>query len=107
MSEFEKNNSKKGIFKYIAVVLLVAIVLVLLFIIFKVSSVKQLVCTSSDGNITIKYNKKTLVDYQAEVMTFNLKEQREYAEKIGVENYLKDFGEWFSSNTDGICVNEK
>ena len=64
---------------------------------------KKLVCKSSEGNITIMYNKKTLTGYTAKDIKYDLDAQKEYAEEIGIDNYIDEFSDWFSTNTTGSC----
>ena len=64
---------------------------------------KKLVCESSEGNITIMYNDKTITGYTAKNISYNLDSQKEYAEKVGIDEYLKEFSTWFSNNTTGSC----
>lgn len=70
---------------------------------FLLGSSKKMECKSSEGNIMIMYNDKTLTGYKVYNMTYEFEEQREYAEKIGVDSYLKEFNEWFLNNTSGKC----
>lgn len=78
------------------------ILFVAIFLITSATS-KKLVCKSDEGNITIMYNDKTLKGYTAKNMSYEFDEQKEYAEQIGVEEYLDEFSTWFSNNTTGSC----
>ena len=64
---------------------------------------EKLVCKSSEGNITIMYNDKTITGYTTRNMNFDLDGQKKYAEQVGVEAYLDEFSQWFSENTSGSC----
>ena len=89
----------KKVLMFFGCLVVVAVVVV---IIVSLTS-KKLVCKSDQGDITIMYNNKTLKGYTAKGMTYNLKEQQEYAEQIGVEAYLDEFTTWFETNTTGTC----
>ena len=80
------------------------IVLAFVIIFIVAASSKKLVCTSSEGNITILYNDKTITGYTASNIDYDLDGQKEIADKIGVESYLAEFSAWFSSNTTGSCT---
>ncbi len=64
----------------------------------------QLVCTSSQGNITLIYNEYTIMGYKATNFTYDLDEQQDIAEEIGVGEYLEEFKAWFQDAMDGTCV---
>ncbi len=75
--------------------------------IFYLSSAKseKLVCKSDEGNITIMYNKKgKITAYLANGITYDFDEQKEVAEEMGIDDYIKDFDNWFKSNTSGYCT---
>ena len=63
----------------------------------------KLVCKSSLGKITIMYNDKELTGYKTTGMSYQFDNQKEYAKKIGVDNYIEEFKEWFIKNTEGTC----
>jgi len=82
-----------------AVVIGVAVVVITYF------TSKKLVCEANEGNITIMYNDTTIKGYKAKGMSYNLDEQKKYAEQIGVEAYLTEFETWFNNNTtNGSCT---
>ena len=89
--------------KVIGGAFLVCLVLAIVIHLVMSSNAKQLVCTSDEGDITIIYNKKGITGYNVDNMEFDLEEQREYALEIGIDAYLDEFSEWFSSNTSGTC----
>ena len=64
---------------------------------------KKLVCKSDKGNITIMYNDKTLTGYTVKNVSYDFDNQKEYAKKIGVKEYIKEFKEFFESHTTGTC----
>ena len=80
-------------------------IIVLGVVIFAIVSAtsKKMVCKSSEGNITIMYNDKTITGYTASGMSYDLDQQKEYAEQVGVDAYLNEFATWFSNNTTGTC----
>lgn len=85
-----------------AIVLFFVILGVIIFSVVSFSS-KKLVCKSDEGNITIMYNSKTITGYNANGMTYDFDDQKEYADEIGVDNYIEEFDSWFRSNTTGTC----
>lgn len=97
-------DSIKKVIKIIVGFIVTLIVIVaVIFAIISLTS-KKLVCKSSEGDITIMYNNKTITGYTAKGMTYDLDEQKEYAEQIGVEKYLDEFSTFFSTNTTGTCT---
>lgn len=80
-------------------------IIILGIIIFTIVSAnsKKMICKSSEGNITIMYNDKTITGYTASGMSYDLDNQKEYAEQVGIDSYLSEFASWFSSNTTGTC----
>lgn len=64
----------------------------------------KLKCTSTQGNITLMYNDKSIAGYTASGIGYDLDEQKAIAELIGVEPYLEQFTKWFEQNTDGTCT---
>lgn len=64
---------------------------------------KKLVCKSNEGNITIMYNDSNIVGYTSNGITYDLDNQKAYAERIGIDAYIIEFSNWFSSNTTGSC----
>ena len=63
----------------------------------------KLICKSSLGNITIMYNDKELTGYKTSGMSYQFDDQKEYAKRIGVANYIEEFKGWFVENTEGTC----
>lgn len=104
----QPNNNKKN--KTLPIVLGIVGGLVGLFVIgivvviFLSSRGDKMVCTSKEGNITIRYNKNGLTGYSASGMTYKFEEQKDYARQIGVDAYLKEFNSWFIKNTTGTCT---
>lgn len=75
------------------------------FLVVKNSS--QIVCTCNGGDITLIYNDETIIGYTANGFTYDLDEQRGFVEQLGIEEYLRQFEEWFSSSTGGTCTYSK
>ena len=85
----------------------IVVALVILFVaIFAITSATsdKLKYKSSEGNITLMYNDKTITGYTASNMSYDLDAQKELAEEIGVEEYLDQFTTWFETNTIGTCT---
>ncbi|MBQ9318245.1 MAG: hypothetical protein IJR82_01250 [Bacilli bacterium] len=80
-------------------------IIILFVVIFAISSSnsKKMICKSSKGTITIMYNDKTITGYTANGMSYDLDQQKKYAEQVGVDAYLTEFEIWFSNNTAGTC----
>ncbi len=89
--------------KIIGGIFLICLVFAVVLYFVMASSSKQLVCTSDEGDITIYYSKKGVLDYTADGMEFDLEGQREYSVKVGIDAYLDEFSEWFQNNTTGTC----
>ena len=79
-------------------------VLVLLLIIGSMNS-NKLVCTSPEGSITIMYSKSGLTGYSADGIVYDINAQKELAKQLGVDEYIVEFNDWFTSNTTGTCKN--
>ena len=67
------------------------------------TATKKMVCESNMGTISITYNKTTIVGYKSNKITYNLYEQRTYADEVGIKQYLDEFEQWFQENTQGTC----
>lgn len=67
------------------------------------TATKEMICESNVGNITIKYNKTTVIGYKSNKITYNLYDQRTYADEVGITQYLDEFETWFKENTQGTC----
>jgi len=82
------------------IILLVAGYLVYMFM---DTMTKKMVCESNTGNISITYNKTTIVGYRSNNITYDIYEQRTYADEIGIKQYLDEFENWFKTTTNGSC----
>ena len=99
-------HKKNKLIKILAIIGGVIVGFIILFIIvFSITSANsdKLVCKSNEGNITIMYNEKGITGYTTTGMSYDLDQQQDYAKKIGVEAYIKEFNSWFTSNTTGVC----
>lgn len=78
------------------------------FVIFKTvdNSENKLVCTAPEGNITISYSGNEITGYHASNITYDMDDQKKVARQIGMEEYNKQFTEWFEQNTSGTCTVE-
>lgn len=101
------DNNKKKKNKIIPKILMIIGGFIILFVvIFSIVSAtsEKLVCSSDKGNITIMYNEKGLTGYKTSGMSYDFDEQKQYANKIGIDAYIKEFSSWFSNNTSGTCT---
>ncbi len=106
-SMYPVNPQKNNLIKILIITgsIIVGIVALFIIIFFVISNKSEkLVCNSKEGKITIMYDDKTITGYTATGMFYELDEQKLYAEKIGVEEYLKEFTIWFKENTSGTCT---
>lgn len=80
------------------------LIVVLLLIVSTGCGSKQISCTSDEGTIRLTYNDKKITGYSASGYNFNFDEQRKYAEKVGIEQYVDEFEQWFTSTApNGVC----
>lgn len=105
--EEKEPKRKNPLFLILIVVAVTTIILVVIFMfLFSVvsSSSNKLECKSDIGNITILYNEEEIVGYNAVNISYDLDKQKEHAKNIGINAYLDEFYEWFTSNTNGNCT---
>lgn len=94
----------KNILMIIGGIVVFLIILVVIIVLVVSLTSKKMVCKSSEGNITLSYNSKTIVGYVATGgVSYNLSGQKAYAEKVGIDIYLDEFATWFKENTSGTC----
>lgn len=62
-----------------------------------------MVCKSDASNITLMYNDKKITGYITKDIRYDLDVQQKLSEQIGVDEYLNQFSNWFSTNTTGTC----
>ncbi len=104
----KSKNTIVKIFAIIGAFVVGIIVLVVVIISFVSANSNKLICKSDKGNITIMYNDTTIKGYSANRIRYDLDQQRQVAEKIGIDNYISQFTTWFETNTSGTCsVKEK
>lgn len=53
------------------------------------------------------YNDKEIVGYTAKNITYDMEQQKKYAEEVGIDSYMDEFTAWFESNTSGTCKKEE
>ena len=102
-----KNNKSTNWGKILLIIcgIIVGVVVLVIAIITIVSATsKKLDCVSNQGHVTIMYNDNTIVGYTATDMAYDLDQQKLYAEQIGIEDYINEFTNWFSTHTDGVCT---
>lgn len=82
---------------------LLMIIIGIIVLVTALASSKKMVCESNEGNITIMYNKKNIIGYTADGMSYDLDGQKEIAKQKGIDNYITEFNDWFVTNTTGTC----
>jgi len=80
----------------------IVLAIIIIFTVISTTS-KKLVCKSKEGNITLMYNNKTITGYTAKNISYDMKEQKEIASQIGIDEYIEQFSTWFRTNTTGTC----
>ena len=93
--------------KFLFAVIGAAVVALVVFLVITYFSSDKLVCKSNEGDITIMYKNGKISGYTAINIDYNLSEQQQVAEDIGIDEYLKQFDLWFRSNTTGTCEDKK
>lgn len=93
---------KKVIMGIVLALIFIIIAIIVMFIVVSSNS-KKLVCESKEGKITLMYNKNTISGYTAKDIVYNMDQQKQLAEQIGIDKYLEDFTNWFEKNTTGTC----
>lgn len=103
--DFEnKPKSKKWSFLMIlGLLILLGAILLIGILGFSYYNAKELICSSSNQSITIKYSNIGLISYKAVDMDFDLKSERKEARKLGISQYIKDYQTKFIFNTGGSC----
>ena len=93
----------KKVLMVIGRIVVAIVVIVIIIFVFVSSTSEKLVCKSEEGSITIMYNDKTITGYTANGISYDLDGQKEYAEQIGIDEYIEEFSTFFSNNTTGSC----
>lgn len=99
-------KSKNTLILVLAIIggLVIALIAVVVIIILIVSAnTKKMTCKVDDDEITITYNESEITGYTAKNFSYDLDDQKEYAKEIGVDQYLSEFNEWFTTETSGVC----
>lgn len=91
--------------------IIIMIIMILFIIVLGIMSYNQnklpvdkMVCKSSTGSITLTFTVEELLEYDSNKIDYDFKEQKKYAEEIGIDAYLDEYSNWFSNNTDGECI---
>ena len=93
-SEFSVKKNKKSIVKILAIVSGVVVAAIILYMIIsykKSLHYYELECQSNEGHITIIYNKSKITGYSASKISYNLVQQQNEAQKMGIDNYISQF----------------
>jgi hypothetical protein len=90
--------------KRVLIGIVIAVVLIVLLVVFTLKSSDKYVCKSDEGSITIYYKDGKITGYTGKGYTYDLDEQQDIAERIGIDTYLEEFNTWFVTNsTNGKC----
>ncbi len=94
---------KKTIIKVlIGVAIFIAIIVAI--VLYVIGTSKKFVCTGDQGSITLYYKDGKITGYKGNGYSYDLDEQQEIAERIGIDTYLEEFNSWFLANsTNGKC----
>ncbi len=101
---YKKKSSAPKVIAIIGGILGGFVIIFLVIFFFVSANSDKLICKSDEGNIKIMYNKNGLTGYTTAGMSYDFDEQKEYAKKIGVDAYTKEFSQWFSTHTSGTCT---
>lgn len=101
---YKKKSSAPKVIAIIGGILGGFVIIFLVIFFFVSANSDKLICKSDEGNITIMYNKNGLTGYTTAGMSYDFDKQKEYAKKIGVDAYTKEFSQWFSTHTSGTCT---
>lgn len=94
---------KKG-FTVILVIVTIGLVLVNVPFMTTLFTSNKLKCKSNEGNITLMYNDDTVTYFLTNDIYYDLDNQKAMIEKIGINDYIDNFSNWFTVNTSGKCV---
>ncbi len=103
-TNYKKKSSAPKVIAIVGGIFGGLLVLGLVIFFFVSANSDKLICKSKEGNITIMYNKDGLTGYTTVGMSYDYDEQKEYAKKIGVDAYTKEFSQWFATHTSGTCT---
>ena len=97
------DNPKSNVAIIVVLSLILLLVLGYILFVYYNTASRKMTCESEQGNIIIYYNKKSVVGYKSNTITYDLYEQRQYADEIGIVKYLDEFSTWFNTTTKGNC----
>ena len=95
----QKRSAERSLAATIGAIVALVLFIVTLIVI-SIMNRHEMACTSSRGNITISYDQKKVIGYVSTNVEYDYDKQREYAERIGIDQYLDEYEDWFKSNTD-------
>lgn len=64
----------------------------------------KMICRSDYGNITVVYENNKIIEYQTEDLKDDDILPKEYVEKVGIDEFLKSFSDWFYLKKKGTCT---
>ena len=86
-------------------IVILAVILMNIFVfINRENSSNKLVCQSNNGNITIIYDEDTIIGYTAKEYTYDLLSEKNRAEQMGIDKYIKEFSNTYATSTLGTCT---
>lgn len=100
-----KEPKKKKILVIVAVISVLAIALVSVFIWLVFFKQFSLICSSDKGDITIYYNHSKITDYKSNGMELNIEGQNKIFERLGSDEYVRQFKDWFKESSGVDCKN--
>ncbi len=105
IEKLSKQNSNLKLILFIIIGSIVAIVVVLCIVWYMLYGTnKKLHCTSQYGDVTLIYNQKEIVSYEATgELTFNMEKQNMIAKEIGTKSYIAQFITSFVTDFGGYC----
>lgn len=95
---------KKFLLILFSIVLIIGLIVGGIFLYVYMSSDK-FVCKSDEGSITLMYKDETLKGYTANGINYDMDVAKNSIKIVGMKEYLRQFKEWFESNTTGTCDN--
>ena len=64
----------------------------------------KLVCTATEGDITITFTDDEITGYDARGVTYDMEKQGDLYKQYGKTVYMDTFNQWFEDNTSGSCI---
>lgn len=96
-------DKTKKIFLAVCIFVVLLVIGLVVYITVNKGNSKELVCTSNAGNITIYYDKSTVIGYTQNGYDYSLLSEKSRAETIGIDKYIEEFTNTFVSATNGTC----